>query len=59
MQHGAVVVNIKDDFGNMSVHTLYLATVGDVYSAVAQLLSETDANSTALRERMMAAGWKP
>lgn len=58
LPHGAVVVQIKDQFNNVSFHTLYLAGVPDVNAAVAQLLTDTDTAAAVIRERMIAAGWK-
>lgn len=58
LAHGAVIVNIQDKFGNVSPHTLYVATVPDVNTAVAQLLTDTDTQATALRAAMIAAGWQ-
>jgi hypothetical protein len=57
LQHGSIVVNIKDQFGNVSVHTLYVAGVPDVNAAVTQLLSDVDAQATVIRNAMIAAGW--
>lgn len=58
LPHGAVVVQIKDQFNNVSFHTLYLAGVPDVNAAVENLLTDTDTASALIRERMIAAGWK-
>jgi len=58
LPHGAVVVQIKDQFDSVSFHTLYLAGVPDVNAAVAQLLTDTDTAAAVIRERMIAAGWK-
>lgn len=57
LAHGAVVVNIRDKFGNVSPHTLYVAGVPNVDSAVAQLLIDTDTQAAAIRTAMIAAGW--
>lgn len=57
LAHGAVVVNIQDEFGNSSFHTLYVAGVPDVNAAVAQLLLDTDTQATTIRNAMIAAGW--
>jgi hypothetical protein len=59
LQHGAVMVNVQDSFGNVSAHTLYLNGVPDVNAAIAQILTDTDAAATLLRNRMIAAGWTP
>jgi hypothetical protein len=58
LPHGAVVVQIKDQFNTVSVHTLYLSGVPDVDAAVAQLLIDTDTAAAVIRERMIAAGWQ-
>lgn len=58
LQHGAVVVNIKDQFGNVAPHTLYVAGVPDVNAAVAQLLIDTDTQAEKIRAAMIAAGWQ-
>lgn len=55
--HGAVVVQIKDQFSNVSFHTLYLSGVPDVNAAVAQLLVDTDTAAVVIRDRMIKAGW--
>lgn len=54
---GAVIVQIKDQFGSVSFHTLYLLGVPDVNAAVAQLLTDTDAAAAVIRTRMIQAGW--
>lgn len=56
--HGAVVSQIKDEFGNTSFHTFYVALVTDVNAAVAQLLIDIDTQAAALRTAMLAAGWQ-
>lgn len=57
LAHGAVVLQIRDQFDSISFHTLYLSGVPDVNAAVAQLLTDTDTAAAVIRERMIAAGW--
>ena len=56
---GAVYLVIQDMYGNLSHHTFYMAGVPDLDSAVTQLLTDTDAQATVIRERMIAAGFSP
>lgn len=57
LEHGAVVVAVKDSLGHLSSHTLYLNGVPNVNAAIAQLLIDTDVAAALLRQRMIAAGW--
>ena len=60
--HGAVVSNVTDSFGTLSVHTLYVTgpnAITDVAEAVAALLVSVEAQAQALRAAMVAAGWTP
>ena len=59
LKRGAVVVNIEDPLGNVSVHTLYLAKVPSVAAEVTKRLAEADSSSALIHTRMVAAGWKP
>jgi hypothetical protein len=54
-----VVVNICDEFGNVSPHSIYLNGTSDVNATVTQLIADTDTATEALRPKMIAAGWTP
>lgn len=58
----AVFVVVKDKYEKQSNHTLYVAgTAGveDVDAAIAQILTDADAQAEVIRARMVAAGWTP
>jgi len=58
MQHGAVFLQVKDAIlGNVSPNTIYVSGVEDYATQEAALLAEVDAQATALKNGMLAAGW--
>lgn len=59
LDHGAVFLGIKDSFGKESFHTLYVAGVQDIDAEIAKRIAEVEEQSTVIRTRMEAAGWKP
>jgi hypothetical protein len=54
---GAVIVNVEDNFGNVGVHTVYVAGVENVDTAIADVLTATDVATTAIAAKFAAAGW--
>jgi hypothetical protein len=59
LQHGAVFLQIKDGvLGNTSPNTIYVSGVTDYATQEAAVLKEVDAQATALKAGMVAAGWK-
>jgi hypothetical protein len=62
LQAGAVISQVKDALGNVSLHTIYVSGpngVTDVNAAVAQILTQTDAAAAAIHAAFTAAGWTP
>jgi hypothetical protein len=58
MQHGAVFLQVQDGvLGNTSPNTIYVSGMSDYATQEAALLTEIDAQATALKNGMMAAGW--
>jgi hypothetical protein len=59
LAHGAIVLEIKDQFGTISFHTIYVSGVSDMNATTTKILADTDAAAAIIRERMISAGWKP
>lgn len=58
LQHGAVFLQIKDGvLGNVSPNTIYVSGLEDYATQEANLLATIDAQATALKSGMLAAGW--
>lgn len=57
--HAAVFVNVLDNLGNTSVHTVYVVTTPDVEAAIAAILAATDAATDVIAAAFAAAGWVP
>lgn len=56
---GMVTIAVKDSFGEVSSHAIYVAKVPDVDARIAQLLTDTETQAEVIHERLVAAGWKP
>jgi hypothetical protein len=56
--HGAVFLQVKDGvLGNVSPNTIYVSGLTDYATQEAALLTAIDAQATALKSGMLAAGW--
>lgn len=54
----AVVVTLRDGFGNDSVHTVYVTGAVDVNAEIARIKAELDASTETAMANMRAAGWQ-
>lgn len=59
VEHGAVIVRVQDGLGNVGVHTIYVLGLGaqTVDDAIAQIMTDTDANTARIQAAFQAAGW--
>lgn len=55
--HAAVFVNVLDNLGNTSVHTVYVLSTPDVEAAISAILTATDTATNAIAAAFAAAGW--
>lgn len=55
--HGAVFVQVLDNLGNTSVHSVYVMNTPNVDDAIAAILTATDAATDAIAAKFAAAGW--
>jgi hypothetical protein len=62
VEHGRVVLTVKDALGNVSVHSIYVtgpSGVKDVAAAIALTMMDTDKACADLQAALETAGWQP
>lgn len=61
LEHGRVVLTLKDALNNISVHSIYVkgpSGVKDVAAAITQTITDTDEACEQLQTALQAAGWQ-